>query len=192
MNYNQGYGPPPPHGYGPPPKRGIGAGTVILIIFGCLFSGCVGLCALGAHNANKQAESRTNEPPGSTNTSTRATPAAATPAPATPKSYTKVTASKLIEDYDGNEIRGDNAWKNQDVEVTGVVRSIDKGPFGGLYVVLSDGNRMSFHSVHVNLKDSEQVRAASLNKGQPATFKGRVQGFVIGSVSVRDAEIGQL
>lgn len=48
---------------------------------------------------------------------------------------------------------------------------------------------MSFHSVHVNLKESEQGRAANLNKGETATFKGHVQGFIVGSVSVRDAEL---
>ena len=33
------------------------------------------------------------------------------------------------------------------------------------------------------------TRAAALNKGDSATFKGRVQGFVVGSVSIRDAEL---
>ena len=64
-----------------------------------------------------------------------------------------MSAGQLISDYEGNEIRGDNAWKNKDVEVTGTVKSIDKGPFGGLYVVLADpSKRVSFHNVHVNLK----------------------------------------
>lgn len=178
-----GYGPPQQPWQVPPPKRGIGAGTVVLIIFGCLFSGCVGLCALGARNASHTAQTAA-DPASPTRKS-----APADPEPATPKSYTKVSAAKLIADYDGNEIRGDNAWKDKDVEVTGVVRSIDKGPFGGLYVVLGSGDRMSFHSVHVNLKDSEQGRAANLNKGESATFKARVQGYVVGSVSVRDAEL---
>ena len=180
-----GYGPPQQPWQGPPPKRGIGAGTVILIIFGCLFSGCVGLCALGARNAQKTAEAQAADP---ASPAKKSAPAAA-PEPTAPRSYTKVSAAKLIADYDGNEIRGDNAWKDKDVAVTGTVGSIDKGPFGGLYVVLTSGDRMSFHSVHVNLKKSEEGRAANLNKGDSATFKGRVQGFTVGSVSVRDAEL---
>jgi hypothetical protein len=63
MQPPQGYGPPPPsQGYGqqgntpqgsgpmpgyPPPKRGLSAPLIIAIIFGCLFSGCVGLVLLG-------------------------------------------------------------------------------------------------------------------------------------------------
>lgn len=165
----------------------MGAGTILLIIFGCLFSGCVGLCALGAHNAQKTAESHAADPASPAKKSAPAQ--VAEPEPAAPKSYTKVSAAKLIADYDGNEIRGDNAWKDKDVEVTGTVRSIDKGPFGGLYVVLTTGDRMNFHSVHVNLKKTEEGRAANLNKGDAATFKGRVQGYIVGSVSVRDAEV---
>lgn len=180
-----GYGPPPQQWQGPPPKRGIGAGTVVLIIFGCLFSGCVGLCALGARNAQSTARATAADP---ASPAKKSAPVAVSE-PAAPKSYTKVSAATLIADYDGNEIRGDNAWKDKDVEVTGTVRSIDKGPFGGLYVVLTTGDRMNFHSVHVNLKKSEEGRAANLNKGDSATFKGRVQGYVVGSVSVRDAEL---
>jgi hypothetical protein len=180
----QGYGPPQQQWQGPPPKRGIGARTIILIIFGCLFSGCVGLCAIGARNTQKTAETNANDPASPAKKS-----AAAEAEPAAPKSYTKVTAAKLMADYDGNEIRGDNAWKDKDVKVTGIVRSIDKGPFGGLYVVLGSDEQMNFHSVRVNLKQSEQGRAANLNKGDSATFKGRIQGYVVGSVSVSDAEL---
>ena len=43
--------------------------------------------------------------------------------------------------------------------------------------------------MHVNLKKSEEGRAANLNKGESATFKGHVLGYVVGSVSVRDAEL---
>lgn len=184
MSYGnpQGYG--PQNGY-PPPKKGIGAGTITLIIFGCLFSGCVGLCAVGAIAGKKEAAEQQAGTRGASQPASKA----AAPEP-TPKSYTKVSAGTLISDYEGNEIRGDSAWKGKDVEVTGVVKSIDKGPFGGLYVVLGDSSqRISFHSVHVNLKDSEMSRAAALNKGQTATFRGTVQGYVIGSVSLRDAEL---
>jgi hypothetical protein len=117
-------------------------------------------------------------------------PATRAPDPPVQKTYIKVGAGRLIQDYEGNEIRGDNAWKDKDVEVTGTVRSIDKGPLGGLYVVIGEpGQRVSFHNVHVNLKESEMARAAALNKGETATFRGRVQGYVIGSVSIRDAEL---
>jgi tRNA_anti-like len=118
------------------------------------------------------------------------TGSAAATVPEAQKTYIKVGAGKLISDYEGNEVRGDNAWKNKDVEVTGIVKSVDKGPFGGLYVVLGDASqRVSFHSVHVNLKESEATKAAALNKGDSATFKGTIAGFVIGSVSIREAEV---
>lgn len=57
-NYGPGYGPPPPHGYPPqgygpapgypPPKKGMSTGMIVLIVFGCLFGGCMMCGAIGA------------------------------------------------------------------------------------------------------------------------------------------------
>src|SRR4051794_35336307 len=60
---SQGYGPPPqgygPQGYGPgfpPPKKPMSTGMIVLIVFGCLFGGCIVLGAIGsAGNKNKAA-----------------------------------------------------------------------------------------------------------------------------------------
>lgn|GEM_PF-1619068 len=46
----QGYG-PPQHGYGPgspPPKKGMSTGMIALVVFGCLFGGCVMCSAVGS------------------------------------------------------------------------------------------------------------------------------------------------
>lgn len=67
-----GYGPPPgyyaqpgygPPGYGPgypPPKKGMSTGMIVLIVFGCLFGGCVMCGVIGsAGNKNKQSTADT-------------------------------------------------------------------------------------------------------------------------------------
>jgi len=185
--YPQGQYPQGP--YGQPPKRGLGTGATIAIVLACLFGGCMFLGGVGKALGPKQ-------PTSSTSTATPAAKAAA-PSLKTDEDdestyvHTPVTAGQLIADYEGNEVRGDNAWKGQRVAVTGVVRSVDKGPLGGLYVVVVPENASpyQFHSVHVNLKKGEESSAASLNKGEKHTFKGKVQGFIVGSVSVRDAVI---
>lgn len=172
----------PPHGpYQPPPKRGMSPVAIIAIVVGCMFGGCMVLGVIGSMSKPHDSASSTTTAAPAATTKTAA-PKADDEAPAT---AVPVSAKRLVADYDKNEIRGDAAWKGKYVEVTGTVESIDKGPFGGLYVVLGDGE--SFHSVHVDLKKSEVSSAAALNKGDTATFRGKVLGYVLGSVSVRDA-----
>ncbi|MDB4944526.1 MAG: hypothetical protein JWP97_4060 [Labilithrix sp.] len=159
-------------------KKSAGRGVIALIAFGCLFGGCAAICAVGAVVASKTAAA-----------ASETGPAAPSSAAAEPRVYEKVAAAQLVADYEGNEVRGDKAWKGHDVEVTGIVKSIDKGPLGGLYVVIGSGEPQSFHSVQVNLKDSETARAATLTKGETATLKGRVLGYTIGAVSMREGII---
>lgn len=163
-----------------PQKKGMGVGTILLIVFGVFAVGTLGTCgaciAIGASGA-RQASSASAS-------------ARETPEESASTQYEAVPAGRLIDDYEGNEIRGDNNWKNHAVEVSGVVRSVDKGPLGGLYIVIADpSKRVSFHNVHANLKDSENARASALNKGDTVTVRGRVLGYTVGSVSVRDAVI---
>lgn len=179
--------PPPYHHYPQPPQppqRGMSPGTIAVLAIIAVIAFFVIIGAVGGRKG-REAGGDSVAPSMTTATGTTTTMAKAAPA----KTYERVSAAQLIHDYDGNEIRGDQRWKNASVEVTGVVESIDKGPFGGLYVVLGTGEQMQFHTVHVNLKKSEESRAAALDKGQRATFRGTVQGYVIGSVSVRDAEL---
>ncbi len=167
---------PPPQ---PPPKKGLSPGVWLLIVLVPSFFAIAIINSI----ANKKSSNET------TATAATVTVPGARGKAAAPITYESVSAKQLITDYEGNEVRGDNAWKGHDVAVEGVVESIDKGPLGGLYVRLGTGERYSFHSVHVGLKKSEEGRAASLNKGETHVFKGRVQGFILGSVSIQDATV---
>ena len=48
-----------PQGPGlPPPKKGMGTGTILLIVFGCLFGGCAAMCGIASKAQVKGAEAR--------------------------------------------------------------------------------------------------------------------------------------
>ena len=54
----QAYGPPP--GY-PPPKKGMSTGMIVLIVFGCLFGGCV-MCGAIASSGQKNGAASASGP----------------------------------------------------------------------------------------------------------------------------------
>ena len=95
-----------------------------------------------------------------------------------------VSASRLLADYEANEVSAEQKYKGRIIGVSGVVDRIETGAFGGVHVYLK-GNRM-FSYVHCKLEGSERDAAAKLRKGQKVTFAGKVITFVVGIVSVSD------
>lgn len=184
------YGYPPPQGYYPPPpppppkKNNTGLVAVLAII---------GVAVLGAIVS---AAGKPKTPASSQAVATVATASTAKPTATKGEdeegeapivNATPVAAATLLGDYEGNEVRGDAKWKGRAVEVTGKVRSIDKGPFGGMYVVLEGSDPYSFNTVHVEVKKSEEGKILAIDKGEKHAFRGRVLGMTLGSVSVRDS-----
>ncbi len=167
-----------PQGYYPPPKKkGWGCFTYGLLGIFVLLGSCFIIAGIG-----RGARAKTSNG-GETSTATRAE----RPEPP-PKDWTRVSAHQLAADYDANEVSADNAWKRVDVEVSGVVRDISKGPLGGITVFIGD-DPYGLSGVHVKLKRSESSSAASLVKGRTETFHGKVLGKILSSVVVDAAQI---
>src|SRR5580692_11302117 len=76
-----------------------------------------------------------------------------------------VPAATLIADYKGNEVRGDAKWKGKLVRVSGIIGDIKKDFTDSAYVTIGTGAELSLEDVHCQLADSQQGKAANLQKG---------------------------
>jgi len=105
------------------------------------------------------------------------------PAPQ-PKPAMKVTALKLFEEYQANEVSADQAYKGKLLEVTGKVDSITKDAFDNVIVRLQTSNE--FMAVATYPVDEEVNAAAGLAKGQAVTMQCEGEGMVMGSPVLRE------
>ncbi|MDR3345290.1 MAG: hypothetical protein LBT21_06880 [Oscillospiraceae bacterium] len=95
----------------------------------------------------------------------------------TKKQYLKVTALDLYAAYDENEVAADNKYKDQWIEITGTISSID---------VVLGSTRISLvgeylydvpmGSVSCVLESSAVEKAGTLKKGGKVTIKGKCTG----------------
>lgn len=99
----------------------------------------------------------------------------------------KVSAVRLFDDYDENEVAADDRYREKSLEVVGVVDSIDKTPFGGIVVKLKTGN--PFMSVDANLDDGMKEKAGKLKKGQRLTVRCDGDGSMLGSPQLSDCQL---
>lgn len=166
---------------GPPPKKGMSAGMIILIILGTLFvlggGSCVVCMAVGAGAA---ANAGNHGRPGG-----GAGPAAAAPG----ETATPVTIGAILSAYKGNEIAADNSYKNKLVQITGgQVDDVKKDIFDKPYVTLGTGAPFEIPQVQCSLSADQVGKAATLQKGQRVTVRGRVHGLMI-HVQLQDCEV---
>lgn len=190
------YGSPPQQGHGagyPPPspkKKGMSTGMIVLVVFGCLFGGCV-MCSV-VRSANKKGSTPPTATAESAKTDSSAESAelpaqqkAAGEAKAVNERETVVvSSSQLFNDYHSNEVAADNKYKGKQLLVTGTVASIDKGPFGGLILRLATSNQ--FMSTMCKMNDSENATMAQLQKGKQVRVLCESAGMMIGTPSLSD------
>ncbi len=71
------------------------------------------------------------------------------PAPAPKAKVVKVSAAKLIKDFEDNELRADATYKGRTLQVTGVVEEVDTELFDSKKYILriNDGDEWAFLSV---------------------------------------------
>lgn len=96
---------------------------------------------------------------------------------APPINLPKVTASKLFEDYQANEIAADEVYKGKEFEITGTVTGIDK-ILGNMLVKLATSNR--FLSLSLEFGEEYKSDLASLKKGISIRAKCEIRGKTIG------------
>jgi hypothetical protein len=104
--------------------------------------------------------------------------AAQTPAPAP-----EVTARRLHEDYQANEVAADLRYKGRTLVVSGTVDSIGKGPLGGLSVSLA---APGLTGVQCLFPASQERSLARLARGQAVSFRCRGMGMTLGTPVLGD------
>ncbi len=97
-----------------------------------------------------------------------------------------VTATKLMADYNANEVAADAQYKGRIVDVSGTINSIGKDILDTPYVALTTNEYYSV--VQCMFSKSDQAQLASLAKDTKITLRGRVSGK-LGNIIVRDCSI---
>ena len=92
--------------------------------------------------------------------------------------YIKITATEMIEIYEGNEVECQQKFDKIPLEITGTIESINVGAWGDSYIVLrNDKNEWSFDNVWCYAKDEEVMQQfTQLKKDDKITIRGI--GFV--------------
>jgi hypothetical protein len=143
-----------------------------------------GLLALGSGNST----STSSKGSGSTETKSASQTNKVEGAVERPKAVAvEVTATKLWNDYQANEVAADEKYKGKTLLVSGSVASIDKDFADNIVVRLSTPNQ--FMSTMATLDDSQKSKAAQLSKGQPIRLRCEGRGMIIGSPSLDDCTI---
>ena len=158
---------PPDHPRAERPRGMTTTQTVLAVVGGltllgcCGFGGCVALVGIGSKQAADQ----------------EARDVAGGPA-------VTIDADALHAEYDANEVAADGKYKGKVLEVTGTVKEVKKGPFGGQEVELESSRNQFLSSVDCEFPDSAQGALAKLRKGQRVSIRGKCKGLLVGSVQL--------
>lgn len=102
----------------------------------------------------------------------------------------RVPIEKLLGEYKDNEVRADGQFKDQLIQVTGVVGDVKKDITDAIYVMVGTGKPFEIPEVQCFVAGGQEKRAAALSKGSKVTVRGRVDGLMM-NVLVRNCEITQ-
>lgn len=97
-----------------------------------------------------------------------------------------IKATDLHQLYKTNEIDADNHVKGKIVNIKGVVESISKDAFGNLFLSIQAGSLLGLHA---EFGDNHKAELATLKAGQQVVVQGRVDGFMMDSVQVKDCQL---
>jgi curli biogenesis system outer membrane secretion channel CsgG len=94
----------------------------------------------------------------------------------------------ILSVYKENEVRADQQFKGNLVQITGKVGEVKKDILDDMYVTVGTGARYEIPVVQCMLDEAQAGRAAQLSKGADVTVRGRVDGLLM-NVIVRDCKI---
>lgn len=96
-------------------------------------------------------------------------------------SYAPYSVSQMMNDLDNNAMNAETNYKDQYVEITGVLNNIDSS---GKYIDLfPDDNEFAFTGVQCYIKnDDQKSKVAGMSKGDTVTLRGKIKsvGEVLG------------
>ena len=123
-------------------------------------------------------------PPATKTAPTKTPDPAAKPTPAV--APTDVALKTLLSEYKENQVRADDAFKDEVVRVKGHVWEVKKGLFDEIFVTLGPTKRWQLPMAACFVTD--EAAAKRLNKGDAVTAEGRVDGLLV-NVLLRDCSI---
>jgi hypothetical protein len=99
-------------------------------------------------------------------------------------SAVKIGSVTLAKEYDANEVKADNRYKDKDLIVSGRVVGIEKDFLDNIVVHMKGKNM--FLPVQATMKDTEKDRAANLDKGDQVTVFCRGAGAILNAPLLKD------
>ena len=93
--------------------------------------------------------------------------------------FNKVSASKLWNAFDENEIAAEDAYKGKLVAVSGVVSNISTSVTGNPEITMNV-DPYGMKTISFEFSREDRPKLARLKKGKKITIAGRCQGFVMG------------
>jgi hypothetical protein len=101
----------------------------------------------------------------------------------------KVNAVDLNAEYEANQVAADAKYKNQILDVTGIVSEIGKDLRGDPFVGLLKAANNPFPAVRASFGKWANPDLAQLSKGQPITIRGRCGSYFFQSVRIEDCQL---
>ena len=101
----------------------------------------------------------------------------------------KISSVDLLAAYDDNAVKADTDYKDKLLEVSGVVKNIDKDVLNDVYVTINDGGELSIIAVQCYFEDEDEItKTANLKAGDEVTIIGTCSGKTI-NVMLKDCKI---
>ena len=85
----------------------------------------------------------------------------------------RVTASRLAEDYEANEVAANQKYDGKVLEVSGTIEAVSGGGSGDAYYVDLSAGSMSLTSVRCHFSESHLGDITSIRKGERVTLRGK-------------------
>jgi hypothetical protein len=101
-----------------------------------------------------------------------------------------MNAAELHKAYKTNEVAADEQFKGKAVRVTGKLLGVSKDFTDAIYLSIHPGTEMGeLEALHAYFGDEQKAALTGLKPGQVVTFEGRVDGFMMGSVMVKECTL---
>ena len=142
------------------------ASIMVLSLFGCT-------------ETSSKDDPTGNEPAAS---STAAEPAEQTAEPAEApqkeEAAIEVTAKDMLQEYDENEVKADEKYRDKLVTVTGKINDVGKDILDDAYVSVGTGDEYEFTTVQCYFSDEGELeKVGDLKKGEEITLTGTCDGL---------------
>jgi hypothetical protein len=99
----------------------------------------------------------------------------------------EVTAKQLIKEFEDNEVKANKKYKDKKIKITGEVATIGQNS-SDTYIHLTSGKILGLTNITCNLKNTEDEKAETLNKGDNVAVVGIVKEM-IWNITVNDCEL---